>query len=335
MFYGNRTALLLSKHSIGTPLLILKGTKGLGKSVTAKALARKSLCVGTKEKECSCESCRKLKSGNHPDFFYVSLETVSKDKSSPEKSLKLSDITFINREVRTKPLVSPYKVFLIDDANCLTNEAQTRLLKTIEDNQPYVKFLLVTHGSLLQTIMSRGVYINFSPLEDEEIHEFISNHTQDEKVKEILTASASGAPGKAMRLLEEEGYTEFIIKVLDSIGGTAKPSEILSYAGLLKEKDSASIMNRSNLYLGSVLMCLSRFYFDLLKVKMGGRRIFFQSYFSQMSILEKQYSIKGINKTAAEIEKCLTECNNGILTQERLMLLFDRIAKGEQLSKTA
>jgi len=335
MFYGNRTALLLAKHSIGTPLLILKGPEGLGKSITAKALARKSLCVGTKEKDCNCESCRKLKSGNHPDFFYISLESISKDKKDLEKSIKISDIAFINQEVRTYPLVSPYKVFLLDDADAMTNEAQTRLLKTIEDTQPFVKFLIVTHGNLLPTILSRGIFINFSPLSDEEIQEFISNQTEDKRTREILTASSSGSPGKAVCLLKEEGFIDSMKGLFDCITGSSSVSTILSSVGLLKEKDSASIMNRSNLFVGASLMCLSRFFVDLLKVKMGSQKIFFESYLGELNRLEKQYSVKGINNVYAEIEKSLEDCNNNTLTQEKLILLFDKIVRGEQLSETA
>lgn len=334
MFYGNRTALLLAKHSMGTPLLILKGPSGLGKSMVAKSLARKSLCVGTKGKNCNCDSCSKLKSGNHPDFFYVSLATVSEGKKDLEKSIKLLDIAFINKEIRTQPLASPYKVFLIDDANNMTNEAQTRLLKTIEDTPSYVKFLIVAHGSLLPTIMSRGIFINFSPLEEEEILDFICERTQDERMQEIIIASTCGSPGNAVRLADD-AYTDFISEILDCILDNASASTLLNSAGLLKEKDADSIMNQSKLIISSSLMCLSNLFFDLIKIKMGSNKVLFESRLSQLNVLEKKYSLKGLNKIYSEIEKCLGECDNNSLTQERLIMLFDMIAKGEQLSITA
>lgn len=308
MFYGNKTAIMLAKYSSKTPLLILKGQEGLGKSLVAKAIIRKSMCLGNFLKDCSCSSCSKLKSNNHPDFFYVSLKR-------DEKNIKLDDIAFISKELLSSPLLSKQKVFMIDDANCLTEAAQNRLLKTLEDAPEHTKFVLVTHGELLGTILSRGIVISFSPLDPMEMHEFIKTKTDDKVLQEIISASAGGSPGRAITLLDNEEYFLYISDTFNVLLNDGSVETLLDSVGLLKEKDARNILTLLDTSIYSYLICLYSFFSDLLKSKLGSIA-YFTSYADLLYITSQSYDLKHINKALEEIQNCVEKSMYKTLTDK-------------------
>jgi len=119
----------------------------------AEKLAKSANCLSPANPEMPCGkciSCRVFDAKNHPDTFYVT--------STGKSSIGVDDVREqITLQMATKPFAYKYKAFIIDKAETLTPAAQSALLKTIEEPQPYGFFLFLAPNehSFLPTILSR------------------------------------------------------------------------------------------------------------------------------------------------------------------------------------
>jgi len=110
-------------------------------------------CMSDGKQPCGhCLSCRVFEHRNHPDTIYV---TASKASSIGVEDVRAQIIA----PMATKPFRYRYKIFIIDYADLLTPQAQSALLKTIEEPAPYGVFLFVATGihGFHETILSRCV----------------------------------------------------------------------------------------------------------------------------------------------------------------------------------
>lgn len=316
MIIGNERAIRLLNYSKESPTHILKGPMGVGKATIAKALAKSYLCM-EKKKKCACISCRKFKSGNHPDYIYIGL----KEK---ENSIKVEDIMPVIHEIMTKPMESAFKVILIDDADSMTVEAQNKLLKTIEDVPEYIKILLVAHSSLLPTIESRCIVHHFYSLSPDEMSTFADNIGLTGFRKELLLGMANGSPGVLVRL-NEGPIIDYFSRTIDMISKKASVSEVLETNGLLKEKDSESIievLGRDIVYYVNGLYMLL---LDLLNVSLGEHP---RMYKSKSEDLKKvKYDKNTVISAMNYLNPIILYTNDPYkeITGERLIKLFDII----------
>ena len=145
---------------------IFCGTEGIGKKLIAKELAKKILCLEEKAKDCNCKSCIEFDSDNNPDFQLI---------ESVDGKIKIEQIRQMQRKVAEKPIISNNKVYIIDNADTMTTEAQNCLLKTLEEPPEYITIILIctNEGNLLSTIKSRCTRMQFEPIKDEEIKEYV------------------------------------------------------------------------------------------------------------------------------------------------------------------
>ena len=128
---------------------IFEGDAGMGKHIAAELLAA-SICCGASNSPCrNCKSCVMAKGGTHPDIKHVVPE---KDK----KSIGVEVMRAVNADTLIKPFFSTKKVYIIE-GDLLTQEAQNAFLKTLEEPDPGVIFILLTANpsALLATTRSR------------------------------------------------------------------------------------------------------------------------------------------------------------------------------------
>jgi DNA polymerase III subunit delta' len=139
---------------------LLEGIRGTGKREIAllltKALYCESLIDGYKPCE-SCNNCRRINNGNHPDVHKVEPDGLS---------IKKAQIQNLQEEFSKKGVESSKKVYMIFDADKMSGGASNSLLKFLEEpNAETVAFLLTEQPQrILPTILSRCQTLTFQPL---------------------------------------------------------------------------------------------------------------------------------------------------------------------------
>jgi len=182
---------------------IFSGVRGVGKTTTARILAKALNCVKgpTAEPDNTCDSCREISAG-------TSLDVLEIDAAS---NRGIDQIRELREMVRYAPASSRYKVVILDEAHQLTDEASNALLKTLEEPPERVVFILATTRSedLVETIKSRAQLFNFRSLTFKEIAGEIERIAKSENLKidsgavAVLARAAEGSLRDGLSLLEQ------------------------------------------------------------------------------------------------------------------------------------
>ena len=182
---------------------IFSGARGVGKTTTARILAKALNCVrGPAAEPCNeCDSCREIAAGN-------SLDVLEIDAAS---NRGIDQVRELREMVRYAPAGGRYKVVILDEAHMLTPEASNALLKTLEEPPEKVVFVMATTQpeDLEETIRSRSQHFHFRALSFAEIVEALRGIAgkeglqADEGALAVMARSADGSLRDAMSLLEQ------------------------------------------------------------------------------------------------------------------------------------
>ena len=138
----------IQANRIGHAYLFV-GSRGIGKTTSARIFAKALNCLNLKDGEpcCECENCREIAAGN-------SLDVLEIDGASHNG---VDDMRAIRDQVQYPPTKCRYKIYIIDEVHMLSAGAWNALLKTLEEPPSYVKFLFATTEphKVLPTIISR------------------------------------------------------------------------------------------------------------------------------------------------------------------------------------
>jgi DNA polymerase-3 subunit gamma/tau len=182
---------------------IFSGVRGVGKTTTARILAKALNCVKgpTAEPDNTCDSCREISAG-------TSLDVLEIDAAS---NRGIDQIRELREMVRYAPASSRYKIVILDEAHQLTDEASNALLKTLEEPPERVVFILATTRAedLVETIKSRAQLFQFRSLTFKEIAGEIERIAKAENLKiesgavGVLARAAEGSLRDGLSLMEQ------------------------------------------------------------------------------------------------------------------------------------
>ena len=182
---------------------LLEGIRGTGKKEIAllitKALFCDSLIEGFKPCE-TCNNCRRINSGNHPDVHKIEPDGLS---------IKKQQIQDLQGEFSKKGVESSRKVYMISDADKMSVSAANSLLKFLEEPSSQTTAFLLTEQpqQLLPTILSRCQILSFKPLSPHTmIHQMIENGVNP--MKAPLLAQLTNSLDEAYELNVDDWFAQ-------------------------------------------------------------------------------------------------------------------------------
>jgi len=188
-----------------THAFLFTGPKGLGKTSTARIIAKAVNCTGKKKDEVepcnTCEQCVSITSGTNMDVLEI-------DAAS---NRGIDEIRDLKEKIRLAPVGASKKVYIIDEVHMLTTEAFNALLKTLEEPPSHAMFILCTTEphKVPQTIMSRCSHISFTLATKDELVRSFRRIVAGEKLEiddealEMIAQLADGGFRDRAKVLEE------------------------------------------------------------------------------------------------------------------------------------
>lgn len=187
--------------------ILLTGVRGVGKTTTARLIARALNCVGSDGTGKStvtpcgvCQPCRDILADHH-------LDVIEMDAAS---RTGIDDIRTIIDATAYKPTSARYKVYIIDEVHMLSKSAFNALLKTLEEPPARVVFIFATTEiqKVPDTIISRCMRFDLKRLEIQDLKNLFQKIAQNENFQidssalSTLAKCADGSARDGLSLLE-------------------------------------------------------------------------------------------------------------------------------------
>ena len=226
---------------------IFSGPRGVGKTSTARILARTLNCEKPVEAvPCGkCPSCLSITEGSSMDVTEI-------DGAS---NTGVDNIRDLRERVRYASYGGAYKVYIIDEAHMLSTAAFNALLKTLEEPPPHVIFVLATTDpkKIPATVLSRCQHLPFRR---------ITTHKIKERLKQITTAEGLNIAEAALEMIARaaDGSMRDSLTILDQL---ASFSEKIS-AGDVKDLLGFSDMQTLSALAGAVITGDRRTIIDMI-----------------------------------------------------------------------
>ncbi len=182
---------------------LFAGTRGVGKTTTARILAKSLNCTDRSGPEpCNtCESCLEITADNAMDVQEI-------DGASNNS---IEDIRDLRENTRYSPSRDRHKIFIIDEVHQLSKSAFNALLKTLEEPPPHVVFIMATteQHKLPATIISRCLVFEFKQIASGAMFTHLAKLCAAEGVSiserslQLVTRLAAGSMRDALSTLDQ------------------------------------------------------------------------------------------------------------------------------------
>ena len=227
---------------------LFTGIRGIGKTTTARIVAKSLNCLNGIENLCTdnlCENCEAIANSSHIDV----LEMDAASKTG------VDDVRDLIEFSRYGPTSSKYKIFIIDEVHMLSKQAFNALLKTLEEPPEYLKFIFATTEikKIPITVISRCQRFDLSRIKSTELFEFIkkikekeNGKASDEALKLIVKIS-EGSVRDALSLLDrallsQDSKKELDLQAAQNIFGYFDKSRLIDLFKLILQGDESKVI---------------------------------------------------------------------------------------------
>jgi DNA polymerase-3 subunit gamma/tau len=258
---------------------LFTGARGVGKTSTARILAKSLNCVqGPTATPCgTCEVCRSIASGEDVDVLEI-------DGAS---NRGIDEVREIRNNVQFRPTRSRFKIYIIDEVHMLTPPAFNALLKTLEEPPPHVKFIFATTEvqKIPVTILSRCQRFDFpgigTPQIVERLRDIVTREGMeaDDEALELVARRAGGSMRDSQSLLDQLlafGGNRLTADQVHQLLGTARDDRVLDLAAAVLAHDAKRSLDllgeaaAGGAQLGELLDQLIAYWRDLMVLNCAG-----------------------------------------------------------------
>lgn len=228
---------------------LLTGIRGVGKTTTARIIAKAINCKDFEKGMTKCEDfchCEAITNSNHIDV----LEMDAASKTG------IDDIRELIDSAKYYPTSAKYKVFIIDEVHMLSKQAFNGLLKTLEEPPPHLKFILATTEvkKIPLTIISRCQRFDLRRIKLEEMISFLKKIAEKEKAKinekalMLIAKASEGSVRDALSILDQSISTfnflgeEVTEKSIRTMLGISDRSRIIDLVRFIIDGDKAKAL---------------------------------------------------------------------------------------------
>jgi DNA polymerase-3 subunit delta' len=214
----------------------------VGKMTLAVTLAQALNCRMPDSPCGICSQCQRISAASHPDVQVVSLGSATTDEDARSRTeISIKQVRDdIQHWASLPPFEGSYRIFIIGEADLLSLEAANCLLKTLEEPQEKVLFLLLTSepSRLPETVISRCQKLDLKPVAAGKIEAALLKQGASAEKARLLSRLCHGRPGWALAAAADEALlerrTERIERLLDTIEGHVEMR--FDYAGELASR---------------------------------------------------------------------------------------------------
>ena len=328
---------------------ILTGIRGVGKTTTARLIARALNCIGkdglggpTIHPCGECDNCKTIAQGRHMDV--MELDAAS--------HTSVDDVRELLDSSRYAPTNARYKVYIIDEVHMLSKGAFNALLKTLEEPPAHVKFIFATTEirKVPVTILSRCQRFDLQRLSVETLKTLFTKILQNENIPteeealDIIAKAADGSARDGLSLLDQSivlSNGDIKTDVVKKMLGLADRSKTLSlFESLIKGEMENVLKNIEEQYtFGAtpmiILQDLINITHDIAKIKIVPNLInsttFSEVERNTFSILSGSCSLAILSKIWQMLIKGISELNLAPSSVEALEMILMRVAYSASL----
>jgi DNA polymerase III subunit gamma/tau len=204
---------------------VFAGPRGVGKTTTARILARALSCVnGPTANPCgSCDPCREIAEGR--DIDVLEIDAATHTQVDNVRGVIISGLSIM-------PVRNRYKVFIIDEVHQLSSHSFNALLKSIEEPPPHVVFMMATTelSKIPETVLSRSQVFEFKTISSKQIADHLRKIADAEQIKVsdaallLIARAAEGSMRDAQSAFDQ---------VMAFAGKTVSPDDVATVLGLV------------------------------------------------------------------------------------------------------
>lgn len=266
---------------------LLHGIRGVGKTTTARIIARCLNCLGpdgetnTTSSPCGlCKSCIAIDKDQHMDVMEIDAASRT----------GVDDIREIIESTQYAPIMGRYKIFIIDEVHMLSKSAFNALLKTLEEPPSHVKFIFATTelNKIPETILSRCMTFNLKKVSISVIDNHITsickkeNFQIEQDAASMIAEESGGSVRDALSMLEQAMMICLKSKIItndtiiDMLGGCNFSDALNLMNDILKARLSSALQKTESIIENGadpyfIFRCLQDIIYRLISIKVSGK----------------------------------------------------------------